>query len=79
MQVNFIVVEAYSPYTAILTRPWLYALGAVLSTLHLKVKYPTQGRVGELIGNQVVARQCLVAAVRQHSVDQATVRREQVP
>ena len=79
MQVNFIVVEAYSPYTAILARPWLHALGVVSSTLHLKIKYPTQGRVGELIGNQVVARQCLVAAVRQHSVDQALVRREQVP
>ena len=41
VQVNFIVVEAYSPYTVILARPWLYAMGAVSSTLHLKVKYPT--------------------------------------
>ena len=48
VQVNFIVVEAFSPYTAILARPWLHAVGAVPSTLHLKVKYPTQGRVGEL-------------------------------
>ena len=41
--VNFIVVDDYSRYTAIMTRPWLrpwlYALGAVSSTLHLKVKY----------------------------------------
>ena len=51
VQVNFIVVEAYSPYTAILARPWLQAMGAVSSTLHLKVKYPTQGRVRELVGN----------------------------
>ena len=42
VQVNFIVVEAYSPYTAILARPWLYAMGEVSSTLHLKVKYPIQ-------------------------------------
>jgi len=55
VQVNFIVVEAYSPYTAILVRPWLHAIRAVLSTLHLKVKYPTQGRVGELVGNQAMA------------------------
>lgn len=47
MQVNFIVVEAYSPYTAILARPWLHALGAVPSTMHLKVKYPIGGQVGE--------------------------------
>ena len=43
VQVSFIVVEAYSPYTAILARLWLHAMGAISSTLHLKVKYPTQG------------------------------------
>ena len=42
VQVNFIVGEAYSPYIAILARPWLYAMGEVSSTLHLKVKYPIQ-------------------------------------
>ena len=41
MQVSFIVIEAYSPYTAILAKPWFYAMGAVSSILHLKVKYPT--------------------------------------
>ena len=45
LHVNFIVVEVYSPYTAILARPWLHAMGAVSSTLHLKVKYPMQGQV----------------------------------
>ena len=43
VQVNFIVVEAYSPYTAILVRPWLHTMRAMSSTLHLKVKYPIQG------------------------------------
>ena len=52
VQVNFIVVEAYSPYTTILAKPWLHAIGAVSSTLHQKVKYPTRGRVGELVGSQ---------------------------
>lgn len=51
MQANFIVVEAYSPYTTILARFWLYAMGVVSSTLHLKVKYPTRGKVRELVGN----------------------------
>nr|XP_023888721.1 uncharacterized protein LOC112000787 [Quercus suber] len=69
VQVNFVVVEAYSPYIAILARPCLHAIGAILSTLHLKVKYPTQGRVGELVGNQAMARQCLVADVGQYSAD----------
>ena len=34
VEVDFIVVDAYSPYIAIVARPWLYALGAVSSTLH---------------------------------------------
>jgi len=43
VQVDFIVVEAYSPYTAILARLWLYAMRAVSSTLHMEVKSPTEG------------------------------------
>ena len=39
MKVEFIIVDAYSPYMAIMARPWLHALEAVSSTLHLKVKY----------------------------------------
>ena len=38
VQVDFIVVKVFFPYTAILTGPWLHAMGAVSSTLHLKVK-----------------------------------------
>ena len=34
VEVDFIVVDAYSPYTAIVARPWLHTLGAVFSTLH---------------------------------------------
>ena len=39
MEVNFIMVDAYSSYTAIVAKPWLHAIGAVSFTLHLKVKY----------------------------------------
>ena len=63
MEVDFIVVDSYSPYTAIVARPWLHALGAVSSTLHQKVKYPSEGLVKEILGNQFVARQCMVAAI----------------
>ncbi|XP_050240995.1 uncharacterized protein LOC126689873 [Quercus robur] len=51
VEVDFIMVDAYSPYTAIVARPWLHALGAVSSTLHQKVKYPSEGRVKEVIGD----------------------------
>ena len=45
VEVDFIVVDAYSPYTAIVARPWLYTLGAVSSTLHQKIKYPSKGQI----------------------------------
>ena len=51
VEVDFIVVDVYSPYTTIVARPWLHALGVVSSTLHQKVKYPSEGRVKEVIGD----------------------------
>ena len=57
------MVDSYSPYTAIVARPWLHALGAVSSTLHQKVKYPSEDLVKEILGSQSVARQCMVAAI----------------
>ena len=63
MEVDFIMVDSYSPYTAIMARPWLHALGTVSSTLHQKVKYPFEGLVKKILGNQSVARQCMVAAI----------------
>ena len=41
VEVDFIVVDAFSPYTAIMGRPWLHSLRDVSSTLHQKVKYPS--------------------------------------
>jgi len=67
VDVEFIIVDAYSPYTAILARPWLHAIGSVSFTLHMKVKYPTEGQVGELLGCQKMAKQCMVAAIRNQS------------
>ena len=63
MEVDFIVVDSYSPYTAIVARPWLHALGAFSFTLHQKVKYPLEGLVKEILGSQSVARQCMVVAI----------------
>jgi len=63
VEANFIVVDAYSPYTTIVGRPWLHALEVVSSTLHLKVKYPSEDQIEEFVGSQSMARQCLVAAI----------------
>ena len=51
VEVDFIMVDAYSPYTAIVARPWPHALRAVSSTLHQKVKYPSEGQVREIVGS----------------------------
>ena len=64
VKVDFIVVDAYSPYTAIVARPWLHTLGVVSSTLHQKVKYPSEGQIEEILGDQAMARQCMIATIR---------------
>ena len=56
VEVDFIVVDAYSPYTAIVARPWLYTLETVSSTLHQKVKYPSDDQIKEILGDQSLAR-----------------------
>ena len=63
VEVDFIVVDSYSLYTAIVARFWIHALRAVSSTLHQKVKYPSKGLVKEILGSQSIARQCMVAAI----------------
>ena len=63
VEVDFIVVDAYSPYTAIMARPWLHTLGAVSSTLHQKIKYPSKGKIEEILGDQTMARQCMIATI----------------
>ena len=64
VEADFIVVDVFSPYTAIMSRPWLHSLGAVSSTLHQKVKYPSRDQVLEIVGSQSMARQCLIATIQ---------------
>ena len=55
VEVDFIVVDAFSPYTTIMGKPWLHTLGVVSSTLHQKVKYPSGDQVLEILGSQSMA------------------------
>ena len=68
VEVDFIVVDAFFPYTTIMGRPWLHSLDAVSSTLHQKVKYPSGGQVLEIVGSQSMVRQCSIAAI-QHKLE----------
>ncbi|KAL0428260.1 UNVERIFIED_CONTAM: hypothetical protein Slati_3000800 [Sesamum latifolium] len=48
---NFLVVDTEHPsYNIILGRPTLNAIGAVISTSCLKIKFPTRYGVGEVRG-----------------------------
>ena len=76
VEVDFIIVDAYSPYTAIVVRPWLHTLGAVSSILHQKVKYPSEGQIEEILGDQAMARQCMIAAIRHKLEAELSARRE---
>lgn len=63
VMLTFIVVSLFSPYTAILDRPWIHMMRVVPSTLRVKVKFHTEHGIATVRGNQQVARQCLVTAV----------------
>ena len=49
--VTFIVVASFSPYIAILGKPWIHAIGVVPSTLHMKVKFRTEQGIALVRGS----------------------------
>ena len=51
VMVTFIVVSSFSSYTAILGRLWIHTIGAVPSTLHVKVKFHTEQGVAVVRGS----------------------------
>ena len=54
----FQVVDSPSSYNVIIGRPTLNRWKAATSTYSLKVKFPTKQGVGEIKGDQVLAREC---------------------
>ncbi|PSS08067.1 Retrotransposon gag domain protein [Actinidia chinensis var. chinensis] len=61
---DFIVVDCPSPYNAILGRSTLGGTRAITSTYHLKMKFSTSTRVGEVRGDQKVAKKCFISAMK---------------
>jgi hypothetical protein len=55
---DFLVIDQRSTYNAIIGWPMLNKLKAITSIYHLMMKFPTKKGIGELKGNQVVARKC---------------------
>ncbi|KAL0309068.1 UNVERIFIED_CONTAM: hypothetical protein Sradi_5849100 [Sesamum radiatum] len=70
--VCFVVVDMPSAYSLILGRPTLNTFQAVISTCHIKLKFPIGDNVGEIKGDQYMARKCYVEA-RKSSINEMKV------
>jgi hypothetical protein len=68
LQTKFIVVKASSPYNIIMGRDWLHRMRAVPSTLHKKLRFRRKDGIIELNGDQVTAKRCVLAVVKQRDV-----------
>jgi hypothetical protein len=65
VMIDFIIVNKPSAYHAIIGRPTLNALRAVVSTPHLAMKFPTKLGVGVVKGSQEVVRFCYNATLKE--------------
>ncbi|XP_026428636.1 uncharacterized protein LOC113324531 [Papaver somniferum] len=57
IKTRFSVVDALSPYNAIISRRWVHKLKGVEATYHQYLRFPTPGGVMEIKGDQVTARE----------------------
>nr|XP_018677604.1 PREDICTED: uncharacterized protein LOC108952119 [Musa acuminata subsp. malaccensis] len=60
---SFLVVDLPTAYNAILGRPTLNKIRAVISTYYQTIKFPTRDGVGEVAGNSWESRRCYLTAV----------------
>lgn len=58
--VKFHIINAISSYKAILERSTIAALRGIVSITHLKMNFPIDFGVGEVCGDQKLARQCYI-------------------
>ncbi|KAK6117344.1 hypothetical protein DH2020_048935 [Rehmannia glutinosa] len=62
--IRFLIVDAPCSYNAMLGRPSLNAFQAVVSFYHLKMKFPVGEEVGEVGGDQYMARKLYVESIQ---------------
>ncbi|KAL2484876.1 Retrotrans gag domain-containing protein [Abeliophyllum distichum] len=60
----FLVVRAPMAYNSIYGRPIINAVGAVISTQHQCMKFPTGRGIGVVKGDQLTSRRCYVDSIR---------------
>ncbi|KAJ3698137.1 hypothetical protein LUZ61_001842 [Rhynchospora tenuis] len=81
-KIKFIVVNAPSAYNAILGRKSLNSIGAIASTKHLMIKFPTKEGVGVSRGEQQLSRECYQVALGNHVAQiekEAVIKRTKPP
>ena len=62
-EIDFLIVYCPSTYNIILERPAINRQKAMTLTYHLKMKFPTAHKVGEIRRDQVLARECYQVAL----------------
>ncbi|XP_035542090.1 uncharacterized protein LOC118344798 [Juglans regia] len=66
---DFLVIKAPSSYNIILGHSTLNNLRAIISTYHLKIKFPTEAGVRGVRGEQSLARECYVQELKVGGLD----------
>jgi len=65
VRLRILLVEANTSYNVLLGRPCLNAFGAIISTLHLAMKFlPDKGTICTVHADQQIAGQCYAAGLK---------------
>jgi len=63
--IRYMIVNTTSSYNELLGRPIINKLGAIVSSIHMNVKYPMdEGTIGVLIVYQRAARKCYKGSLK---------------
>ena len=64
MSTKFLVVDCQSSYNMILGKPWIHDMGAVPSSLHQMVKFPTPWGIRAIRGDHENSRSCYYTTLK---------------
>jgi len=65
IKVRYLLIDANTSYNILLGRPSLNHLGAIVSTIHLAMKFPSsEGEIITVHGDQKTARECYAASLK---------------
>ncbi|GMP79430.1 hypothetical protein CsSME_00034980 [Camellia sinensis var. sinensis] len=64
VKTEFTIIDTPSPYNVILGRPWLHVMGAISSTLHQLLQFPTEHGIEEVKGDQLQTKYYSMAGMK---------------